>query len=108
MNDSQQLASLAGIPMDQIREFVRQYIELAMSTNTIVLWVCGIVLPLSIFGFISAFFTRGQYAAESRAKFCFAAAVISIIILASASWDRYKMTHYPVLYVIQDLRSSNK
>lgn len=106
MNDSQQLASLAGIPMDQIREFVRQYIELAMSTNTVVLWVCGIVLPLSILGLIKAF--AGRRVDESLGKFCFAAGVISAIILASASWDRYKMTHYPVLYVIQDLRSSNK
>ena len=52
MNESQQLASLAGIPMDQIKEFVRQYIELAMSTNSIVMWISGIIFPLCVLGLI--------------------------------------------------------
>jgi hypothetical protein len=37
---------------------------------------------------------------------CCAAGLIAVIVFASAGWDRYKMTHYPILYVIQDLRSS--
>lgn len=103
MNESQQLASLAGIPMDQIKEFVRQYIELAMSTNSIVMWVSGIVFPLCVLGLIKAFSGRPD---ESLGKMCCAAGLIAAIVFVSAAWDRYKMTHYPVLYVIQDLRSS--
>ena len=104
MNESQQLASLAGIPMDQIKEFVRQYIELAMSTNAIVLWIAGIIVPLSALGLIKA--VSGRRIDESLGKFCGAVCLIATIVLASATWDRYKMTHYPILYVIQDLRSS--
>ncbi|EBX1873645.1 hypothetical protein DRD23_09135 [Salmonella enterica subsp. enterica serovar Enteritidis] len=104
MNESQQLASLAGIPMDQIKEFVRQYIELAMSTNSIVMWVSGIIFPLCVLGLIKAF--SGRRVDESLGKMCCAAGLIAAIVFASAAWDRYKMTHYPVLYVIQDLRSS--
>ena len=104
MNESQQLASLAGIPMDQIKEFVRQYIELAMSTNAITLWVSGIIFPLSALGFIKA--VSGRRIDESLGKFCRAVCIIAAIILVSAGWNRYKMTHYPILYVIQDLRSS--
>lgn len=107
MNDSQQLASLAGVPMDQVKEFIRQYIELAMVSNTITLWVSGIIFALCLWGFFSAFFVRGHHSAEGRAKFCFWVGFIAFIILVNATWDRYKMNHYPIPYIIQDLRSSN-
>jgi hypothetical protein len=106
MNESQQVASLAGIPMDQVKEFARQYIELAMMTNTITMWISGIVFLLCVLGLINAF--GSKYVNESLGKFCFSAGLIAGIIFASASWDRYKMTHYPIPYIIQDLRSSNK
>lgn len=107
MNESQQVATLAGIPMDQVKEFVRQYIELAMVSNTITLWISGIIFVLTVWGFLSACFTRSRYSAEGRAKFCFCVGLMAFIVLASSAWDRYKMSHYPIPYIIQDLRSSN-
>lgn len=106
MNDSQQVASLAGIPMDQVKEFIRQYIELAMVSNTITLWVSGVILALCIWGFIAQVPTRYRPGQRSFSKFCVWAGILSAIVLASATWDRYKMNHYPIPYIIQDLRSS--
>lgn len=109
MNESQQVASLAGIPMDQVKEFARQYIELAMVGNTITLWISGIVFVLCVLGFSSVFTARNNFGRrDGFYTFCFWVGVISLIVLASSSWDRYKMTHFPIPYIIQDLRDSNK
>lgn len=107
MNESQQVASLAGIPMDQVKEFIRQYIELAMVSNTITLWISGVIFVLCLWGFIAQAPTRYRSGQESFAKFCVYVGLISFIFLANASWDRYKMKNYPIPYIIQDLRSSN-
>lgn len=109
MNESQQVASLAGIPMDQVKEFARQYIELAMVGNTITLWISGIVFVLCAIGFSSVFKTR-NYLGKKDGLYTlyFWIGVIALIVLASSGWDRYKMTHYPIPYIIQDLRDSNK
>lgn len=106
MNETQQLATLAGIPADQIQEFIRQYLELAMMTNKVALWVSGVILALCVWGFIAQVPTRYRPGQDSFAKFCFGVGLICIIVFTSSAWNRYKMTHYPIPYILQDLRGS--
>lgn len=107
MNESQLVATLAGIPMDQVKEFIRQYIELAMISNTIALWVSGSIFVVCAIGFARLFIPRNRYGRNDNLyTMFFWAGLIALFALGTSAWDRYKMTHYPTPWVLQDLRQA--
>lgn len=106
MNESQQITALTGISAGQVQEFVRQYIALSVAGNTIGLWVSCIIFCLALFGFIKTFTSRNRYGRNNDLRTtCFLVGIIALIVFQIYGWDRYKMAHYPLPYVLQDLRS---
>lgn len=103
MNESQQIMALTGISAGQVQEFVRQYIALSVAGNTIALWISGIIFCLTAAGLVKTL-TSYRYKSSSSTAF-FWAGVLALAVFLSSGWDRYKMTHYPLPYVLQDLRS---
>lgn len=106
MTNETQIANLAGIPLDKVQEFVNQYISMELATNTMILSVVAIVGILSIIAFLNSCSSPRYRRMERVSSLYLWAIIVCVILLATGSWDRYKMTHYPIPYLLQDLRNS--